>query len=143
SQHDRVHPVWAKKDIRSLHLDAVLQLLTNKDGILERFKIDVRQAPVVVCVEPVEYADQVRYFLGVLPADEAIVIGIEALEVLGNFLLVLQVHRKKVVNTQHHGSKQNEPDPVLATGIAQSLPGVLKDNQGSSSHEKRREDRCQ
>src|ERR1700687_6155798 len=89
--------------------------------LLERFEIVVTQPPVMVPVELVEYAAQLRPILCVLPADEAIVISIKAHEFLGNIFLVQQEHRKKVVQAQHQGPEQDEPAPVLAIGIAESL----------------------
>src|ERR1019366_6001994 len=109
-------------------------------GLLEQLEILVRGPPVLV---PVEFAGQLRPILCVLPADEAIVISIKVLELLGNLFLVLQVHPKKVVQAQHHAPEQDEPDPVLAMDIAESLPRVGKDKKGSAGHEKWRKDRRQ
>src|ERR1019366_993718 len=95
-------------------------------GLLEQLEIVVREPPVMVPVELVEFAAQLRPILCVLPGDEAIVITIKAQELLGNLFLVLQVHPKKVVQAQHHAPEQDEPDPVLAMDIAESLPRVGK-----------------
>ena len=56
SKDYRLYPVWAK-ELGSVRLTAVRPLVTdNATGhcVLERFEIDVRQAPVAVCVELVE-----------------------------------------------------------------------------------------
>src|ERR1019366_1219140 len=122
--------------------------LVGRPGLLEQLELEqleivVREPPVMVPVELVEFAAQLRPILCVLPADEAIVISIKVLELLGNLFLVLQVHPKKVVQAQHHAPEQDEPDPVLAMDIAESLPRVGKDKKGSAGHEKWRKDRRQ